>query len=284
MRIFAVLFLMFVMMPSLSIAKIIKVGGIYFADDISPSQRDFETARAQRELLILDLQRLRSVIQVGPHANLQRALSLPRVSRESLVSWLEKRVRTVVRDLNDDYSNVLYYTKYSEVKIGSAGAFEVAKNQGALLYVTGKMRGELKGVSLPGFKKNFPVKTPRIGYIMYSPRMFAVAKNYGIEDPKSLAASLFRLSSFWFHEARHSDGNGDNVGFLHHEVDGVDYDVFRNGPYAINGYMAEMLAENCDQCTPREKGGLREMASDCLDLVLSHQWASPRQEAPEFLE
>ena len=86
-------------------------------------------------------------------------------------------------------------------------------------------------------------------------------------DMDSLGNSLLRLSVL-FHEARHSDGNGQYAAFPHATCASGDYQGLAaceenlNGPYAVQAILLRYFYSGCTNCTDTEKQGLLLALSD----------------------
>lgn len=88
-------------------------------------------------------------------------------------------------------------------------------NIGAVLYQTGKDMGDLYSFRMDGIG-SVVVKSPRTGIL----KIGSIYFNELYEDDSMSASSLKFIHSLYrmatlFHEARHSDGHGDSLGFFH---------------------------------------------------------------------
>lgn len=95
-------------------------------------------------------------------------------------------------------------------------------------------------------------------------------------DESAMANSLGRMAVF-FHEARHSDGNGKSLGFFHavcpsgHDFQGsYACDRNLNGPYSIGAQMMKEFIKNCDECSVSEKEQMRLRYLDSMNRVLDN--------------
>ncbi len=155
----------------------------------------------------------------------------------------------------------------------SSSAKVVMSNMGAALYLGGKTLDIVLGVRMKGIGR-IPVTSPRTGVIMVGEGLFYDGY-FGSDIPKdSPVRSGFRMATF-FHEARHSDGNGKSLGFLHGLCpEGHDYaglgacDRNLNGPYTVGALVQEHMAANCSNCSEREREALRVFALDSRSRII----------------
>jgi len=156
----------------------------------------------------------------------------------------------------------------------------VMANLGSALYLGGKMSKLLLGIKLRGVGR-IPVTSPRVGIIQVGEGLFydgfygeSVAKDSPIRK-------AFRMSTF-FHEARHSDGNGKSMGFLHalcppgHDYENMNAcDRNTNGPYTVGALMDEHLAKTCADCSEAERETIRLMGLESRSRILPEKDGSP---------
>lgn len=195
----------------------------------------------------------------------------------SLISWLTARVKYVVGENYDFeekaylYSRRSYFPEIFSNTFKKTSVITVMSNLGSGLYLWGKAHSWLIGIEVAG--RDLLIKSPRIGIIQVGPGLFSV---YKIHSSKidSFANSLLRLSVF-FHEARHSDGNGDNAAFGHESCpEWHDYygyyacDANLNGPYTIGAIMLKNAQKNCKECTNSEIQSIKIFQADSEYRVL----------------
>lgn len=158
----------------------------------------------------------------------------------------------------------------------SSSAKVVMSNMGSALYLGGKTLGIVMGVRMKGIGR-IPVTSPRTGVIMVGEGLFYDGY-FGSDIPKdSPVRSGFRMATF-FHEARHSDGNGKSLGFLHglcpagHDYAGLGAcDRNLNGPYTVGALVQEHMAANCSSCSEREREALRVFALESRSRIISQR-------------
>jgi len=165
----------------------------------------------------------------------------------------------------------------------------VMANIGSALYLAGKKAGVLLGMSLDGIG-NVPLTSPRTGVIMVGEGLFFDGYFGADVPPESTVRSAFRMETF-FHEARHSDGNGKSLGFLHalcpagHDYAGINAcDRNLNGPYTVGALMLEHMAANCTDCSEKDRSIMQVLALDNRNRLLSQKDGQPavsRDAAPE---
>lgn len=150
-------------------------------------------------------------------------------------------------------------------------------NFGGPVYAAGKRRSIFYAVDIPGLG---PVKidSPRQGLVRVGDELFQplFANSNRIDDS---VHAIFRLHTY-FHEARHSDGNGETLTMPHVQCpEGHPYagryacDVAVNGAYRVGSEVVGALAEKCADCTQAEKDLLGifklDETSRILELKLS---------------
>ncbi|MBC7370687.1 MAG: hypothetical protein H7326_03925, partial [Bdellovibrionaceae bacterium] len=136
----------------------------------------------------------------------------------------------------------------------------IATNIGGSLYIIGKREKTLGMATVNG--KTLPVLSPRVG-IVQVPDSFFSSDN---QKPAKLIDRLLRITTI-FHEARHSDGNGTSLGFLHevcpvgHMLEGkLACDKMENGSYGVEARFQRVLSRNCAKCSNEDLEVLRLMS------------------------
>lgn len=158
--------------------------------------------------------------------------------------------------------------------------FVVMSNIGAALYMGGKQQNQVYGMKISRGLFKSPLKalaeSPRVGIIQIGEGLFMKELTLNNQNPNSVANSINRLATF-FHEARHSDGNGSSLGFAHSNCPtGHDYagsaacDENLNGPYTVGATMALEMLKGCeDSCTEREKEMLKLVVLDSKNRIMT---------------
>lgn len=186
-----------------------------------------------------------------------RIFGISEMSPNSLVEWLETRVRVIL-----SHETPLNLDQLLNPNI-------VAQNLGPNFYLQA-LRANTRGVfiDVSGIGR-IQITSPRAGIIRWGMPNFYD----GIGDFQ-ITYSIFR-TSFLFHEGRHSDGNGDNLGFLHvacpeeHDYAGIfACDSNLNGPYTIQSLFLRSTIGACQHCSTRGKEWLLLMYADILNRVL----------------
>jgi hypothetical protein len=162
---------------------------------------------------------------------------------------------------------------------GEEKGMVVMSNMGAALYYGGKTEGKVYGmkVSRGLFKKGIkvPLESPRDGIIQVGEGLFHPNFLPNSKDLNAKANSITRLGTF-FHEARHSDGNGESLGFFHspcpvgHDMEGAAAcDENLNGPYSIGAVMTAEMLKTCEEsCSETEKERLKIEVLDSKNRVM----------------
>ncbi len=238
-------------------------------------------------------------------------LGLTQLNSRTASDWLNQRVNYVIEekafslfnllvkrviykaDSNIQFPNADELPYALEDKAGSIfnqnldhqGANEekgmvVMSNIGAALYLGGKKEESVYGIKISRglLKKAHKVelRSPRAGVIQIGEGLFANELAINPTNKKAFSNSIFRLATF-FHEARHSDGNGRSLGFLHatcpldHDYAGAPAcDENLNGPYTVGKIMVEEMSKACEdsKCSLQEKEILKLLVLDNASRVL----------------
>jgi hypothetical protein len=160
-------------------------------------------------------------------------------------------------------------------------SFTVMSNIGSALYLAGKKQNAVYGIKVSkGFlrgSEKVAMVSPRTGVIQIGEGLFAPQLTVNKENQDALANSIFRLGTF-FHESRHSDGNGESLGFMHttcpagHDYEGQPAcDENLNGPYTVGALMMAEMAKSCDStsCSEKDKQVLKMLVLDSANRILS---------------
>lgn len=155
----------------------------------------------------------------------------------------------------------------SFVNNAASGPFVVMSNVGGSFYLTGKMNRRLFGARIPG-QGVVPVSSYRTGILQVGEGLF---RHQG-SDPQSVLNKILRLGTL-FHEARHSDGNKDHIGFGHAVcprgfggLTGEDAcEDNLNGSYTIGAVAQQVISEKCYDSGQCSRGDINVLRSDYLD-------------------
>lgn len=219
-------------------------------------------------------------------------LEIDDLNSDSAYSWLRARVSAVVEDTNIDNLKISgrRFSNYprNDAPIieqalpapsdGSGGkGVTVMSNIGTAIYYAGKTSNQLYRVKVKtGFlsSKMIEVTSPRAGIIQIGEGLFMRKYLMNKDNEAATANSLGRMAVF-FHEARHSDGNGKGLGFFHavcpigHDFAGAHAcDRNLNGPYSVGAQMMKEMARNCGDCSVSEKEQMRLRYLDSMNRVL----------------
>jgi len=210
----------------------------------------------------------------------------------NLKQWLATRSHYIVSE-NFNYSasvkvvaqNYIYPNPYAmpyrEVAPPTRRSSEHSKivtvmtNVGAQVYIQGKKSKSLLSVDVAGIG-TINITSPRTGLFKIGAGLFTALLPSNSNDYISFGNSLRRLAVY-FHEARHSDGNGKSLGFLHAPCPDEKgalaghyaCDRNQNGPYTIEGTFLRSALDNCKDCSRREKEALRNIYADKFNRVVT---------------
>ncbi len=235
----------------------------------------------QKGSILKDLENLLTLPVEGQNPKANALFETSYLTTAHLNSWLADRAhhfveqgfdfmpRLQVLQENFTYPNLVMptietATKHSGVTTGAQTMQVRMSNKGASLYWFAKTRNQKLALDLPGYGIA-TITTPRIGLFMVGEGLF----NETILGSKnSMATSLFRMKTY-FHEARHTDGNGVSLGFFHvvcpkgHQYEGFSAcDKNSNGPYQVATLFLSTTINACSKCSSAEKEALRNVQLD----------------------
>ncbi len=225
---------------------------------------------------------------------------LPEGSGPQLHNWLYNRVRYIV-GIDFDIDRALIRRpklgfRYPESPLPQAlrGNNQMASMQilmaniGSLVYLLGKRSNQLNGLYLDG--RFVFIKSTRAGILQMGPGLFSESFQINKSDPKAPANSVAR-GGILFHEARHSDGNGEGSGFLHdkcptdHVFAGAHAcEAVGNGSYTVGGLAMRHLLKNCATCTTEEKTILAAQIADAFGRVIRPTDSAKLQERARLVQ
>lgn len=189
-------------------------------------------------------------------------LGLDSISPSSIATWLSDRVKYVVGESYNENANVVPLELDPTVS-----SVTVMSNLGGGLYRPVRNNKRFPTIRVAG--QNLKIDTPRVGIIQIGKGHFLPVSAGILSTVGSMGNSLYRLSTL-FHEARHSDGNGDNAAFPHVYCPSGDYkgelacDTNSNGAYAVGVLMLKKLIEGCKRarCSMSDKVALMIIYAD----------------------
>ena len=236
----------------------------------------------QRDLIDLDLSNL-SRLNLSVSSSDLQVLNVNSFSGSDLVGWLTTRVHFIVGE-DFDYAEqasivgtlsyrpqIFSSTLLDDDFLAQNSLVTIMVNIGSALYRYGKNNSEVLTLDVGG--QRIYVRSPRVGVIQSGEGLFSSWSVRGTSS-NTLANSLIRLSVF-FHEARHSDGNGDNVTFPHamcpdwHDYGGnYSCDSSSNGPYVVDSIMLRNLRSACVGCSNTEIQTFKAFQADAESRLL----------------
>ncbi len=247
-------------------------------------------------LLNNDLQRLETLnLQIqDPDFTKVTDLQGPIRSGRAVLQWLAERVRFIVSENFTAQTGL--YVERRKYEFQNPGIFPdlnggkriaaisnqmiVMQNIGAAYYVMGKEGGVLWGADLKGIGK-IPLSSPRVGLVQIGPGLFRLPKDSKYTD---LDRSLERIFTL-LHEARHSDGNGKNLGMMHffcpqgHPYSGyAACDLSLNGSYGVEAQFRKAMTESCSECTIAQRERLRLAYLDNFSRILEDDTSASAKE------
>lgn len=284
-------------MKKLILASLLATATLAQANDIVLSEKikNGLMKKIERDMDVLDNLKFK---EANPRT--LEVLGIPALNTTSASKWLNDRVNYVIEEnaltifkllikrviyveqdgVSYPNGNVLPYSQNPANQfVEKEEGITVMSNMGAALYMGGKSERKLYGmkVSRGLLKKQIKVTidSPRAGVIQVGEGLFDPRLTVNTENEKSLANSLNRLATF-FHEARHSDGNGVSLAFAHskcladHDMAGqYACDENLNGPYTVGAVMMVEMIKSCDEtCSPRDVEILKAIALDSASRII----------------
>jgi hypothetical protein len=204
-------------------------------------------------------------------------------SHDGLSSFLRDRFRYVVGEFYSTERNI--GPSQSDLRYPNPGVFPdiedkpqlnagvLMSNLGSALYMVGKKEGVGLSLRLSDGRR-VDIASPRTGIVQIGSAMFDPRYRPNMLQPKAQSNSIFRLQTY-FHEARHSDGNGKSLAFPHALCPkGHDYeneyacDKTLNGPYIVEAEIMRKTIPQCTECSVRETEILKIVLADNLNRLL----------------
>ena len=235
-----------------------------------------------------------------------KLMEIPNSDAASMQTWLEDRVHFIVSEDFDSKKKAIYDDSkpiYPENQIlpykierssGSSSTNElfpqagnelfpqtdkspakgqiVMSNMGLAFYLNGKIENRRVVVDLVDIGP-VRIESPRTGLLQVGEGLFSLYKR---RITQNVLKGIFRVSTL-FHEARHSDGHGATLGFLHakcptgHDFEGLyACDASTNGPYTVGALMEKNLLAACgDSCTMQTKQIIQMLYLDDVSRNIS---------------
>jgi hypothetical protein len=264
-------------------------------------QMDPAVPAEQKKVMLEDygyLDRLQ-ILDEGNDLLTRELLETPRISASQLKSWLSSRMKAVISEKTEIEKSVRIVSRAAYYQNGgimpdidapvptptpkpaptdgsNKPAFKpmvVMSNMGTAIYMHGKQNAKLLGLQ-GSDGKIMAMRSPRDGLVQIGEGLFHERLRVNPERVDLPANRLARLSTY-FHEARHSDGNGKSLGFAHamcpvgHAYQGYyACEKNLNGPYTIGAMVLKKLTAACSDCSAKEKTTLQMIQADSLSRVL----------------
>ena len=264
-------------------------------------QVDTAVTADQKKVMLEDYDYLGKlqILDEGNDSETRQLLETTKISSSQLKQWLSSRMKTVISEKTDIEKAVRIVGRAAFYQNGglmpdidapiptptpkptpangsakpASKPMVVMSNMGTAIYMYGKQNAKLLGIQTSDGKV-LPIKTPRDGLVQIGEGLFHERLRVNPERVDLPANRLSRLSTY-FHEARHSDGNGKSLGFAHamcpvgHAYQGYyACEKNLNGPYTIGAKVLKKLTEACADCSAKEKTTLQMIQADSLSRVL----------------
>lgn len=254
----------------------------------APIQFSSGVKSGPKDQIIQDLKVLENFKFKNVDPQTLKVLGIDELTGKSALKWLEDRIQYIVEQefsvekniylIKNDivFPNDFDAPKAEREKMGFGYetpdfAFYMA-NLTPFIYNVSKWNQAQYGLKIPQgvFKSPLlvPVTSIRAGIIQIGGSLFKWPVN---KDKNAVANSIGRIS-IYFHEARHSDGNGDHLGFPHVDCsDGsLECEDSLNGSYSTAAAILGEMIKSCDQCTSTEKEKLTNELTGLGHAQLPH--------------
>ena len=247
----------------------------------------------QRNILEKDLKRFKELHFNRPNERTLKALGLDQFDSDLAFKWLTDRVKLIVApdEIKDDLSNLTFQNKhYNNLPLPRFDQYNfwlpeppsikktyiVMSNRGAAIYRSGKRKKKIYTYETPydEFEK-IVIDSPRAGIIQIGEGLFMNAFSINRDKQQAFSNTIDRIAVF-FHEARHSDGHGEHLGFFH-DICPIDHDYVGlaacdrnlNGPYSVGAQMYKEMIKSCNaRCSVSEKESLRHRYLSAQNRVI----------------
>ncbi|WP_417335824.1 hypothetical protein [Halobacteriovorax marinus] len=245
-----------------------------------------------------DLTYLYKKEKVADDESFQTLLELDSIDGPTLYNWIYNRVKYII---GEEYQiRGRNYVTRRDFQFPSTplpedafdshdayGGSVIMSNIGAGLYLDGKKKKILKGIKLQ--RKKVYATTPRVGILQIGQGLFA--DRIMINDNINSEANTIKRLGTLFHEARHSDGNGNHIGFYHHRCP-IGHSLYgfsacepyANGSYTIDAVATKKLLEDCKSCSLEDRSALEAKIADSFDRVVVLSHLKTEQELLEEME
>lgn len=267
---------------------------------------------SQKTKIVEDFTILKNIGQVNTDETFLNLLNTDTINGTVLMNWLSERIHFILTendaDLGNFYvikrnvaypnANIAPYSKQistdekskneqvensndeknDEDKTNTAGvSYTMATNMAPAVYQYGKSVSKVYAINVKVGRETWqaPVTTPRAGIVAIGEGLFHPAYTINKKDDDAISDRIKRLATF-FHEARHSDGNRESVGFAHascpkgHDYEGMHAcDENLNGPYTLGAQLIKNLTEEfAGKLSISEKEQLKIIQLDSMYRVL----------------
>lgn len=233
----------------------------------------------QANHLGLDWKLLGNVTMPTPTTEDLYTVGISDFSPTTMKAWVRARVKFLVGEsyTGSGLTKEPFDSYRTRPQLMSAGQLDAGKlytlmvNLGSALYLDGKKNSYI--YTVPVANQSVRVTSPRSGIIQIGEGLF-IANQISTSDVDSTVNALLRLAVL-FHEARHSDGNGQYAAFPHATCTTRSNDPNfgyagkegaceqnLNGPYAVQVVMLRNFYGACTDCDSTEKAGILRLIGD----------------------
>lgn len=244
---------------------------------------DSSVYSSERTSIDKDLENIaRLTLSSQPKGTEASYFGLSTFNGSTLSGWLRERLKYIIGENYSDSSVTYSSPSPFNIMLGDSehgGLFHastVMRNYGTGYWLDGKKYSRL--YKIPVNSKYVEVRGPRVGLVQIGEALFSSSYDSSSKGQDAAVNSLRRISTY-FHESRHSDGNGTHAGFPHVECpsghayyqQGAACDQYLNGPYTLQGVLLDSFYESCSgkDCDSSDKETLRLLSADKKSRLLS---------------
>lgn len=216
---------------------------------------------------------------------LKNLTGVAKVDGAHMYNWVYNRVRYILGEQFNTSRNIVTQKGHkfpstplpklsshqSTNSYSAYGAVMIMSNIGAELYLNGKSKNTLWGLKINGKKVFAP--SPRVGILQVGEGLFL--EKLSINGNVNSEANKIKRLGTLIHEARHSDGNSEHIGFHHnkcptgHALSGFyACESSANGSYTVEASATKTLLLNCRTCSEEDKTKLQTQIADSLSRVV----------------
>ena len=247
---------------------------------------DSSVAALHRETIREDIRLISKILQRAPVAprEYREIFKTREASPRQITSWLYRRVRFITESIEGRiytlwplFSRGQYLPKELEAAFDLAPGAK-ARNLGMHLYDYDKNYGQDLAYIFndadydPPRRRLIPIITPRVGLLLLGEDFFSGS----LTSPFRHRVNGILRVHLLLHEARHSDGQGEQQGYPHDRCPaGHDYefiyqcDSSSKGPHTVSANFLRYAIRHCHKCDEVDQTILRAVLASVEGHILT---------------